>query len=202
MDGENIMELIPNNEVFQTDKRNTKKIFLVTDAICAKCGIIFNSSFEKDCIVCESPNGEDNKIIENEKNLIERVEEARQYAKKVDGHEEDTCDHKDFIVGRQSVDLRVLLDFHIEDLKALCDIHGCSEGGSRGKMVINILKQLYPLLDKRINENLVRKMIFRNRKKFRFWRDIECAISKAKRSERIKLVDADDCVEITEINKK
>jgi hypothetical protein len=108
--------------------------------------------------------------------------------------EGEVCEHADFIIGRQSVDLRILLDFHLEDLRALCEIHGCSEGGSRAKMVVNIMKQLHSNLDKRINELLVRKMIVRNRKKFRFWRDIEDAISKVKRSGRIKLVSADDCI--------
>lgn len=198
------MDLIPKNEVFQTDKRNTKKMALPTDAICTKCGIIFNSVFEDDCVICPTDKiirKTDNKEDSNNR-LIERVEKARQYVKKVDSHTEDICDHRDFIVGRQGVDLRILLDFHMEDLRALCEIHGCSEGGSRGKMVINILRQLYPALDNRINESLVRKMIFRNRKRFRFWRDIEDAVGRAKRVEKIELVSADECVEITQISKK
>lgn len=201
------MDLIPKNEVFQNDKRNTKKMFLATDAICTQCGIIFNSAYEDDCVICEKPDINNIENIERQdKSIREHVEKARQYVKiidhaKKDGNDEVKCDHKEFIIGRQGVDLRILLDFHVEDLRALCEIHGCSEGGSRGKMVINIMKQLYPYLDKRINENLVRKMIVRNRKKFRFWKDIESAISKAKRSNRIELVSADDCIEITEFGK-
>ncbi len=202
------MDLIPKNEVFQNDKRNTRKMFLATDAICTECGIIFNSAYEEDCVICEKD------IVKTEYNLgykdrsiIERVEKARRYVKIIDSKkkeakEEDEfkCDHKDFIIGRQGVDLRILLDFHVEDLRALCEIHGCSEGGSRGKMVINIMRQLHPSLDKRINENLVRKMIVRNRKKFRFWKDIEEAINKAKKPGKIKIVDAEECIEITEIS--
>ena len=47
------MELIPNNEVFQEDKRNTKKMMLPTDAICSQCGVIFNSVYEDQCLICE-----------------------------------------------------------------------------------------------------------------------------------------------------
>jgi hypothetical protein len=196
------MELIPGNEVFQTDKRNTKKMFLNTDAICVKCGIIFNKCYDDDCIVCQD------KIVDypnskyKEGNIIKHVEKIRQQIKKIDhGQDKELCNHEDVIIGRQSVDLRILLDFNMEDLKALCELHGCSEGG-RGKMVVNIMNQLYPSLDKRINENLVRKMMFRNRKKFRFWKDIEDAVNKAKKPGKIKIVSADDCLEITEIGKR
>lgn len=196
------MELIPNNEVFQEDKRNTKKMMLQTDAICANCGVIFNSVYEDECVICEDyreiKNGtrdetkgrnEGKEYIE--KPMIRFVEEKEDDGQKV-------CQHEDFIKGRQSVDLRILLDFHVDDIRALCEIHGCPEGGSRGKMVVNIMRQLHSNLDKRIDERLVRKMIIRNRRKFRFWKDIECAISRAKRSGRIQLVKADDCIEITE----
>lgn len=172
------MELIPRHEVFQTDKRNTKKTLLPIDAICTECGIIFNSYYEESCILCD------------DKRMIGYTDKT-----------EDACGHKEFIVGKQSVDLRILLDFHIEDLRALCEIHGC-QGGSRGKMAINIMKRLYPSLDKRIDESLVRKMIKRNSRRFRFWRDIEDAITRAKKSKKIELISADDCIDVTEIGKK
>ena len=201
------MELIPNNEVFQEDKRNTKKMMLPTDAVCAKCGVIFNSVYEDQCLICEPYEKDvdiDNKK-ENKEDInitsIQILDEDKEYDKEKDKEGNEVCDHKDFIMGRQSVDLRILLDFHVEDLRALCEIHGCTEGGSRGKMVINIMKQLYSNLDKRINERLVRKMIVRNRKKFRFWRDIEDAINRAKKP-KIRLVRAEECLEITEIVKK
>lgn len=187
------IDIISKNEVLQEDKRNTKKMMLPTDAICAQCGIIFNSVYEDQCVICEFPGNheceKENKEI-LDKPVIEILNEDNK-----DKEEDEVCEHTDFIMGRQSVDLRILLDFHVEDLRALCEIHGCSEGG-RGKMVINIMRQLHSNLDKRIDERLIRKMIVRNRKKFRFWRDIESAISKAKRSERMKLVSADDCIEI------
>ena len=193
------MELIPHNEVFQEDKRNTKKMMLPTDAICVQCGVIFNSVYEDECLICEDHREiKDNtkeEMKETKKPVIRFVEEREE-------GDQEVCNHIDFIIGRQSVDLRILLDFHVEDLRAICEIHGCPEGGSRGRMVVNIMRQLYPNLDKRIDERLVRKMIVRNRKKFRFWRDIECAISKAKKSKRIELVNADDVMEITEFGKK
>lgn len=193
------MELIPNNEVFQEDKRNTKKMMLPTDAICAQCGVIFNSVYEDECLICEdhreikeeTKDGTKEEIKGAEKPVIRFVEEREEGS-------QGTCDHKDFIVGRQSVDLRILLDFHVEDLRALCEIHGCSEGGSRGRMVVNIMKQLHSSLDKRIDERLVRKMIIRNRKKFRFWKDIEDAITRAKKPGKIRLVKAEECMEIAE----
>lgn len=192
------MELVPNSDVFQEDKRNTKKTILPTDAVCTKCGVIFNSVYEDQCFICELYEEDDKKesIYKNENKTEGRIikilkdeDECKEY--------DDVCDHTDFIIGRQSVDLRILLDFHVEDLRALCEIHGCSEGGSRGKMVINIMKKLHPNLDKRINELLVRKMIIRNRKKFRFWRDIEDAISRAKKPRKLKLISAEDCLDIT-----
>ena len=193
------MELIPNNEVFQEDKRNTKKMMLPTDAICANCGVIFNSVYEDECIICDDYREIKNEIKNEtkdkediEKPMIRFVEE-----KEDDGQE--VCQHEDFIKGRQSVDLRILLDFHVEDIRALCEIHGCPEGGSRGKMVVNIMRQLHSNLDKRIDDRLVRKMIIRNRKKFRFWKNIEDAISRAKKPGKIRLVRAEECLDITEI---
>jgi len=168
------MELISEKDVYDVDKRDTKKRFLTTDSICAVCGTIINSNYEEDCIICD------------------------------DTHK--TCDHKDFITGRQSVDLRILLDFHIEDLKALAELHGCAEGGGRTKTVAGLMKKLYAnLLDKRINDGLIRKIVLRNRKKFWFWRDIDSAMSRVRKPKGIALVNTEDCIEIKEItirNKK
>lgn len=193
------IDIISKNEVLQEDKRNTKKMMLPTDAICTQCGVIFNSVYEDECVICD-----DYREIKNEtKNETKDKEDIEEpIIKFVDEKEDDgqeVCQHEDFIKGRQSVDLRILLDFHVEDLRALCEIHGCSEGGSRGKMVVNIMRQLHSNLDKRINELLVRKMIIRNRKKFRFWKDIEAAIGRAKKPGKIRLVQAEECLDITEI---
>ena len=198
-----MIDTIPKDEVCQEDKRNTKKMMLPTDAICAQCGVIFNSVYEDECIICE-----DHQEIKEEKKgeTKEEIKEVEQSVIRVleikEEGDQEVCGHTDFIMGRQSVDLRILLDFHVEDLRAICEIHGCSEGGSRGKMVVNIMRQLYPSLDKRIDDRLIRKMIVRNRKKFRFWKDIEDAISRAKKPGKIKLVRAEECMEITEIPKR
>lgn len=162
------MDIIPDKDVYKADTRNTKKTLLPTDAICIRCGVIFNSTYEDKCVICE-----DDEIV---------------------------CTHSEFISGRESVDLRILLDYHIDDLRALCEIHGCPSG-SRSEMTICILKKLHSSLDKRIDNTLIRKMIKRNHKRFRFWRDIEDAITRAKKSERIILIDAEDCLEITDIKK-
>ncbi len=192
------IDIISQNEVLQEDKRNSKKMMLPTDAVCAKCGIIFNSVYEDQCVICEDfsdmrkdEGDTKDEIKEVDKPVIRFVEDK-------DEEGQEVCDHTDFITGRQSVDLRILLDFHLEDIRALCEIHGCPEGGSRGKMVVNVMRRLHSNLDKRIDERLVRKMIIRNRKKFRFWKDIEDAISRVKKP-KIKLVKAEECLDITEI---
>jgi hypothetical protein len=210
------IDIISQNEVLQEDKRNTKKMMLPTDAICAQCGVIFNSVYEDECVICEDNREIKNEIKEDIKEEIKDVEKPvirfvedkkdskdkdKKDSKDKDKEGDEVCEHTDFIIGRQSVDLRILLDFHVEDLRALCEIHGCSEGGSRGKMVVNIMRQLHPNLDKRIDELLVRKMIVRNRKKFRFWKNIEDAINRAKKPGKIKIIDAEDCLDITEIPK-
>ncbi len=114
----------------------------------------------------------------------------------------DACDHSEFITGVQSVDLRILLDFHIEDLKALAELHGCSEGSGRTKVVSGLMRKLHANLDKRINDALIRKIIIRNRKKFWFWRDIDNALCRAKKPRGIPLVSANECIEIKEIRIK
>lgn len=155
------MELVPSKDVYEVERRNTKKTFLPTDAICVTCGAIINSNYDDDCVICD------------------------------DGHVK--CDHKDFITGRQSVDLRILLDFHIEDLRALAELHGCSEGGGRTKTVAGLMKKLYSnFLDRRIDDVLIRKVVLRNRRKFWFWKDIESAMSRAKKSKGIPLLSAKD----------
>lgn len=193
------IDIISKNEVLQEDKRNTKKMMLPTDAICSKCGVIFNSVYEDECVICDDYQEIKDGIKDKTKDKEDVEEPIIRFVEEKEDNGQEVCQHEDFIKGRQSVDLRILLDFHVEDLRALCEIHGCSEGGSRGKMVINIMRQLHSSLDKRIDERLVRKMIIRNRKKFRFWRDIEDAIGRAKRPGKIRLVRAEECLDITEI---
>ena len=102
------------------------------------------------------------------------------------------CGGTSFISGKIGVDLRLLLDFHIEDLKAICEIHGV-RCGSRVQIIVAILKDLSNkrLLDDKINERLIRKIIIRNRKKFWFVKDIGDAVSRARKC-NIKLVDEKD----------
>ena len=167
-----MFDLVSSDDVKEKETRNTKKTLLPTDAICVKCGAIFNNYYEDQCIMCND-----------------------------DDHIEEMCDHKEFITGRESVDLRILLDYRMEDLQALAELHGCAEGGSRGRITIKIMEKLHSSLDKRIDDNLIRKMIKRNNRKFRFWTDIEGAIYRAKKSWNIALVSADDCIEIPEFGK-
>ncbi len=160
------MELVPNKDVYDNSKRDTKKRFLVTDSICVTCGAIINSNYEKDCIICD------------------------------DGHK--ICDHNDFITGRQSVDLRILLDFHIDDLKALAELNGCSEGSGRTKIVSGLMKKLHSNLDNRIDEILIRKIILRNRKRFWFWKDIDSEMKKVSKPigkpKGIRLIRQKECI--------
>lgn len=171
------MDVIPSDEVY-TDTRNTKKTFLLTDAICIECGVIFNANYEDQCIICD---------------------EGDQIAK-ADSHKDNRprCDHRNFVTGKQSIDIRILLDFHIEDVIALCELHGCSTG-SRAKMTANILKKLYPYLDERIDETLIRKIIKRNSRRFWYIKDIDLALESIKSKKRLKAVDASECIEISDI---
>lgn len=164
------MELVQSKDVYDADRRNSKKRFLTTDAICTKCGAITNSCYEDACVICDE-------VIE-------------------------ICDHSEFITGHQSVSLRILLNFRIEDLKALAELHGCAEGSGRAKAVAGLMKKLHTNLDKRINDILIRKIILRNRKKFWFWKDLDEAVIKAKKPKGIQLVDPKDCTEVKEIRIK
>ena len=168
-----MFDLVSSDDVKEKETRNTKKVLLPTDAVCVKCGTIFNNYYEDQCVMCHDDDDDDT---------------------------EEMCDHEEFITGRESVDLRILLDYRMEDLQALAEIHGCA-GGNRGRITISIMKKLHSSLDKRIDENLIRKMIKRNNRKFRFWTDIEEAIHRAKKSGNIALVAADDCVEMPEFGK-
>lgn len=159
------MELIPDSEMAEEDTRNTKKRYMVTDAICLKCGIIFNSYWEDQCVICYD------------------IEKDREYI----------CDHRDFIVGKQSVGLRKLLDYHLEELRVLCDIHGLSLR-SRPEMAYDLMKKMHSSLDKRITIEVIRKVIIRNRKRFWYVQDIDDAIHKIRRS-NIRLLNKEECIE-------
>jgi hypothetical protein len=104
------------------------------------------------------------------------------------------CGGDNFIIGKVSVDVRLLLSFHIEELRNLCIMQGVN-AGTRAQMVVRILTCFYNnnfiRLDKRIDEILVRKIITRNKKRFWFVEDIDNAMKKVKKC-NIKLVSEDD----------
>lgn len=148
-------DLVPESEMEKEDTRDSKKRYLVTDAICCICGCINNYFWEKKCVICKG-------------------------------------DRRNFISGKIGVDIRLLIGFHLEDLKALCEIEGISQG-TRAKMVVGILKKFYGKskkisggsidnIDRRIDERLVRKIITRNKRAYWYLIDIEGAMERAKRS--------------------
>lgn len=106
-----------------------------------------------------------------------------------------------FITGKVGINLRLLLRFHIEELRAISEMHGVSTG-KRAKMVVGILRDMEEnrfsrRFDNRIDEWLVIKIIARNRRCFWFVKDIENAMVKV-RSDRvcnIKLVDEKDTID-------
>ncbi len=103
------------------------------------------------------------------------------------------CGGTSFISGKTGVNLRVLLDFHLEELRGLCEIHGVRYGG-RAQMVIRVLRKIDrvgKVDDNRIDEMLIRKIIIRNRKRFWFVKDIDDAVSRVRKC-NIRLVDEKD----------
>jgi hypothetical protein len=105
------------------------------------------------------------------------------------------CGNSEFIHGKLSIDLRLLMDFHIEELKSLCEIRGIGVG-TRSGMVVRLLKQFYmERFDERINEQLIKKIMVRNKKKFRFAIDITDAVQKVKREIKLELVKKEDVLD-------
>lgn len=107
------------------------------------------------------------------------------------------CGSEEFLVGEPGRVLRELLELNIEQLKIFCDIRGGSGCGSRSEIVLEIFRLLFPKLtkvDNRINELFIRKIIYRNRKRFWYVKDIEIAIIKVRQNRHcsIKLVDEKD----------
>lgn len=158
------LDLVSKNEVIKEDRRNTRKRFLETDAVCLTCGCINNHRYYNSCIVCSCK-----------------------------------CGSSQFISGKISIDLRLLLDFNIEDLKGLCEIHGIFSS-SRASMIVRLLKVLYhdkiDRFDERVNEILVRKIMTRNKRKFRFTIELMDAVDKVKRNIKLNLVKEEDILRI------
>lgn len=112
------------------------------------------------------------------------------------------CGNNNFITGNPSIQIRSLLNLEIYDLEALNELRGYSVS-SRPRMIINILKSSYSLNslnNRRINEELIRKIIIRNRKKFFYMKNIDDIITKTKKQIKlnkpinIRLIDIEDCI--------
>lgn len=89
-----------------------------------------------------------------------------------------SCGKDSFISGKIAMDIRTLLNIHLNDLRVICVLHDISLG-SRSKMVYGIIRKVYPSTS--VNEHLIRIMILKNRKMFWYTRDIESAIKRIKR---------------------
>lgn len=102
------------------------------------------------------------------------------------------CGNSLFIYGKLSIDLRLLLDLKIEEIKDLCEMRGLYLG-SRASMIVRILKHFHKgRFDERINEQLIKKIMMRNKRKFKFAVDIDNAVQKVKREIKLELVKEED----------
>lgn len=122
------------------------------------------------------------------------------------------CGSNEFLVGEHSRVLRELLELDIEQVRIACELRDVSRSGSgsRVKLTLELFKLIFPKLtniDKRIDEMFIRKIIYRNRKRFWYLADIESVINDIRRQANknankrwqghvnIKLVDAKDMAE-------
>jgi len=120
------------------------------------------------------------------------------------------CGSEEFLVGEYGMVLRELLELNIEQLRIICEIKNTNIG-SRPKMVFGLFKTIFPKLtkiDERVDENLIRKIIIRNRRKFWYVKNIEDAMFKIKTHSNkydtynkicLKPVDIKDVIEINGI---
>ncbi len=122
------------------------------------------------------------------------------------------CGSREFLVGEPSKVLRDILGLSIEELKAVCELRGRTIGsGSRAKMTLELFRSIFPKLsrsDNRINEFFIMKIMYRNRKKFRYIMNIESVINNIRRQankrhnmympKHIRLVDAKDMADMVD----
>jgi len=102
------------------------------------------------------------------------------------------CGNSEFIYGKISIDLRLLMDLDVEELKSMCEIRGIYTG-SRASMTVRLLREFHKdAFDKRVNEQLIKKIMKRNKKKFRFTVDITEAVCKVKKEIKLALVREED----------
>jgi len=161
------MKLISSYDVYNNSDRDTKKRYLPTDAICIRCGVIFNGRYEDDCVICYEDNEHDN-----------------------------LCNHKEFITGKPCVDIRNLLDMQIEELSYVNMRQGHSNG-SRNIMIINLMREKYTIknrctLDNRINESLIKKITHRSRRRAWYIKDIRIDIKKY--TTNLTIIKESDCI--------
>lgn len=143
-------------QVEKEDKRNSKKRFLRTDAVCVTCGSINNHYWYDSCIICMCK-----------------------------------CGSAEFISGKLIVDLRSLMDLKLEQIESLCEVRNIRIG-SKVHMIIRLLQDFdKKIFDKRVDELLIRKIIKRNKKKFRFTVDLVQTKSSTT-GFKLKLLDAKD----------
>lgn len=162
-----VLSLVSSDEVIKEDKRNSRKRYLPTDAVCLRCGCINNIYYYDSCTICECKCGNDHL----------------------------------FIAGKLGIDLRMLLDLSIDELRMMCETRGivCS---SRSVMTVRLLRDFHYWkdFDKLITAELIRKILKRNIKKFRFTLDIvnedknedNNANKKNVKGLKLKLIDAKD----------
>ena len=156
------MKLILSSDVCNDNSSRAIKKYLRTDAICVKCGAIFNNFYEDDCIICD------------------------------DNEHDKFCDHSEFVTGRQCVDLRNMLDLQLEELSFINSLQGYTNS-SRNRMVINVLKNKYKILDKRIDKSLIKKVIRRNKRKFWYMKNVESDMRKISMP-NIDIIKEVDCI--------
>jgi hypothetical protein len=143
------IDLVSRDEVIDEDKRNSKKRYLPTDAICVRCGCVNNGYWESECVICSCKCG---------------------------GH--------DFIAGKLGIDLRLLLDLKIDEIRMMCESCDVACGNkSRAEMTVLLLREFHWFqdFDRLITKELIRKILKRNKKKFRFTLDIESEVIKVKK---------------------
>ncbi len=95
-----------------------------------------------------------------------------------------SCGSKEFVSGQIAIDIRTLLEIQLIELKIICVIHDISLG-SRAKMIYGIVKKLHGVdsdsgtyIKKKINENLIRKVIIRKRPTYWYVKEIEKLMSR------------------------
>ena len=132
------MELVSEEDVVEEDKRNSKKRYLPTDAVCTVCGCINNFYYYDQCTICACK-----------------------------------CGSHLFIAGKLGIDLRLLLDLDIDEIKMMCETRGLLYG-TRSEMTVKLLREFHWFegFDDVITVSLIRKILKRNKKKFRFTFDI------------------------------